>query len=200
MWARQSPDQPVAGARPGGEDPAHAALSRHGERPALHEHSPPSAPQAVPQGTNRADVTPATPPARSICALATQIASAVRAAPLLQSPKICATNNHLKGLSFYDKASREIRVTNPLNKSTTTVYDDADRSVATVNPLTNRFTTTYDPAGRTIRVTNPLNKSTTSVYDDADRLVASVNALSQPTTFGYDKGSQQVSVRDANGW
>src|SRR5215472_13673727 len=100
MRPDQSSDQFAARAWTGGQGTAPPPLPRHQSRATVHEHRHPPAPAVLPERTDAAHLSPAP----AICALTTPAALTVRANPLPRSTKICAANDNLKTVSFYDVA------------------------------------------------------------------------------------------------
>src|SRR4051794_20062709 len=99
MRACQSADQLVAGAWTGSQGTALPTVSGHRAWPTLYEHGPSSACQAVSGGTDGRDANVKESPAPRICALTRTAALKLRAA---SSANICARNDYLQTVSFYD--------------------------------------------------------------------------------------------------
>ena len=84
---------------------------------------------------------------------------------------------------------RQIRTTNPLGFSTTTVYDAASRTVANVDPLLNRTSYAYDAASRPIRNDESAGISSTRASTiAASRLIASVDRPPEPNQLRLRRG------------
>jgi RHS repeat-associated protein len=99
----------------------------------------------------------------------------------------------------YDNAARRTGVTNPLNKTTTTIYYANGTVQAVQDPLNNRTTYLYDGARRPTVVTDANNHSTTTTYDTANRRVIVQDPTGARVTTVYDVASRRVQLIDGNG-
>jgi RHS repeat-associated protein len=116
-------------------------------------------------------------------------------------------------------ADRQTKVTDPLNRSTTTTYDAAGRRSSVTDAANHttsyaydergHLTTTtyadntteadaYDTRGRRTSHTDQMSSATQYGYDDEGQLTSVTDALSHVTSYGYDASGNLASVTDAN--
>jgi YD repeat-containing protein len=101
----------------------------------------------------------------------------------------------------YDKAGRQVRVTDALGDFTTSEYDVRGLLVATVagNGTGNRVQYTYDAAGRVLTRTEDagagrLNLVSSWSYDAQGRQVTAIDALGRKSTTHHDREGRVLSV------
>ncbi|HEY2669109.1 MAG TPA: LamG-like jellyroll fold domain-containing protein [Rugosimonospora sp.] len=116
--------------------------------------------------------------------------------------------NHDTVTYGYDFAGRQIRQTDGLNRSDSTVYDavgnvTAASDIAPGGSTIRTVTYGYDAAGNQTSVTDPYNKTTRYQYDAMNHLVQQVEPVTDThsitTSFGYDAAGNLTRHTDGRG-
>jgi RHS repeat-associated protein len=94
-------------------------------------------------------------------------------------------------------SERQTKVTDPLNRSTTTTYDAAGRRASVTDAANHTTSYAYDARGHLTTTTYADNTTETDAYDTRGRRTSHTDQMSSVTQYGYDAEGQLTSVTDA---
>ncbi len=99
----------------------------------------------------------------------------------------------------YDGNGNQTKITDPLNRTSSTAYDALNRVVKTIDPAGGTTLFAYDARGNLSTVTDPRGLSTTYSYNGFDDKVSQVSPDTGTTAYTYDKAGNLISRTDAKG-